>query len=85
MNVRVCAQDIATKALEYRNDSDAVGLGKVCSCVPCSTFSDCSQMATPSNAKVQKTAKFGVFAATGRKNKLIETKFGTQAYTNGLL
>ena len=25
LNVRVCAPDFATKALEYRNDSDAVG------------------------------------------------------------
>jgi len=28
---------------------------------PCSTFSDCCQLATPLNAEVQKTAKIGVF------------------------
>ena len=44
---------------------------------PCSTFSDCCQLATQLNAEVKKTAKIGVFAATGRQNKLIETKFGT--------
>ena len=32
LNVRVCAPDFATKALEYRNDFDTVGQGKVCSC-----------------------------------------------------
>ena len=33
-NVRVCAPDFTMKALEYRNDFDAVGSGKVCSCAP---------------------------------------------------
>ena len=42
---------------------------------PCSTFSDCCQLATPLNAEVQKTAKMGFFASTGRHNKPIETKF----------
>ena len=32
VNVRVCAHDFAKKALEYRNDFDAVGKGKVCNC-----------------------------------------------------
>ena len=30
LNVRDCAPDLAMKALEYRNDFDAVGYGKVC-------------------------------------------------------
>jgi len=34
LNVRVCASDFAMKALEYRNDFDAIGYGKVCSCAP---------------------------------------------------
>jgi len=38
LNVRVCAPDFAMKALEYRNDFDAVGLGKVCSCPPMFNF-----------------------------------------------
>ena len=42
----------------------------------CSTFSDLCQLATPLNAEVQKPAKLGFFAAKGRQNKPIETKFG---------
>jgi len=38
LNVRDCAPDFATKALEYRNDFDAVGYGKVCSCTPVFNF-----------------------------------------------
>jgi len=38
LDVRDCAPDFAMKALEYRNDFDAVGQGKVYSCAPCSTF-----------------------------------------------
>ena len=60
LNVRVCAADFAMKAMEYRNDFNADGYGKVCSCAPCSTFSDCCQLATSLNV-VQKTAKIGVF------------------------
>ena len=52
---------------------------------PCSTFSDCCQLVTPQNAEVQKTSKMGFFVARGRQNKLIETEFGMQAYTAGLL
>ena len=48
---------------------------------PCSTLSDCCQLATPLNAEVQNMAKYGqnwvFFAARGRQNKPIETKFGT--------
>jgi len=43
---------------------------------PCSTFSDCCQLAKPLNSEVQKTAKIVFFAARGRQNKAIETKFG---------
>ena len=32
LNVRVCAHDFAMKALEYRNDFDAVWYRKVCCC-----------------------------------------------------
>ena len=42
----------------------------------CSTFSDCCQLATPLNAAVQKMAKMFFFAARGRQNKPIMTKFG---------
>jgi len=47
LNVRVCMPDFAMKSLEYRNDFDAV-------VHPCSTFSDCGQLATPLNAEIQK-------------------------------
>ena len=40
---------------------------------PCSTFSDCCQLATPLNAEIQKTAKIVFFC----RHKPIETKFGT--------
>ena len=45
----------------------AVGYGKVCSGVvvqPCSTLSDCCQLATTLNAIVQKTAKMVFFSLT---------------------
>jgi len=70
LNVRVCASDFV---LEYRNDFDA----EVCSCAPCSTFSDCRQLAIPLNAEVQKRQNLGFFAARGRQNKPIQSKFGT--------
>jgi len=38
LNVRVCVPDFAVKALEYRNDFDTVGYGKVCSCAPMFNF-----------------------------------------------
>jgi len=38
LNVRDCAPDCAMKALEYRKDFDAVGLGKFCSCAPVFNF-----------------------------------------------
>ena len=44
---------------------------------PCSTFLDRRQVATPQNAKVHKTAKFGGFHSQRTTDyKPIETKFG---------
>ena len=39
------------------NDFDAL----VCSCAPVFYLSDCRQLATPQNAEVQKTEKFGFY------------------------
>jgi len=61
LNVRVCAPDFAMKALEYRNDFDALGRKRFVVVHSCSTFSDCRQLATPLNAEVQKMAKIRVF------------------------
>ena len=38
LNVIDCTPDFATKALEYRNDFDTVGYGKVRSCAPVFNF-----------------------------------------------
>jgi len=38
LNITVYAPDFAMKPLECRNDSDAVGQGKVCSCAPVLNF-----------------------------------------------
>ena len=43
LNVRVCVSDFAMKVLEYRNNSDT----RFAVVHPCSTFSDCCQLATP--------------------------------------
>jgi len=51
LDVKDCAPDFAMKALEYRNNFDAVGYVH-----PCSTFSHCCQLATPLNAR-QKNGK----------------------------
>jgi len=56
----LCDQ-LAMKALEYRNDFDIIDRGRFVVVHPCSTFSDCCQLVTPLNAEVQKTAKLGVF------------------------
>ena len=55
LNVRVCAPDIAMKALEYKNDFDAVG--RLVVVHPCSTFLDFRQLSTSLNAEVQKNGK----------------------------
>ena len=61
----VCAPDFAMKALEYRNDFDAVDRGRFVVVHPCLTFSDCCQLATPLNAEVQKPAKIVFFRNRG--------------------
>jgi len=61
LNVRDCAPDFAMKALEYRNDFIPLDRGTSVVVHPCSTLSDCCQLATTLNAEVQKTAKTGVF------------------------
>jgi len=38
LNVRVCAPDFAMKALEYRDDFDALNRGRFVVVHPCSTF-----------------------------------------------
>ena len=79
LNVKDCAPDLAMKALEYRNDFDTVGYEKVCSCAPVFNFlrfmpiGDITKCRSPKNVK--KRQKLGFFAATGRQNKPIETKF----------
>ena len=61
LNVRVCAPDFAMKALEYRNDFDALDRGRLVDVHPCSTFSDSRQVASL-NAEVQKRQNWGFFA-----------------------
>jgi len=53
LNVSDCAPDFAMKALEYRND-----FGRFVVVHPCSTFSDCCQLATPINTEIQNMAKY---------------------------
>ena len=38
LNIRDCAPDFAMKALQYRNDLDAIAWGKVCSCASVFNF-----------------------------------------------
>ena len=52
------------KALEYRNDFDTLDRGRFVVVHPCSTLSDCCQLATTLNAEVQKIAKIGGFSPT---------------------
>jgi len=54
LNVRDCAPSpcFAMKALEYRNNFDAFGSGKVCSRAPVFNFLTLMRLATPQNAKV---------------------------------
>jgi len=56
----LCA-DFAMKALEYKNDFDAIDRGRFVVVHLCSTFSDCCQLATPLNAEVENMAKIWVF------------------------
>jgi len=86
LNVRVCAPDFAMKALENKNDFDAIGQRKFCSCALVFNFlsllpnGDTTKCLSPNNGK-----NWGFFANRGRQNELIETKFGTLAYTVVLL
>ena len=61
LNVRDCAPDFAMKASGYRNDFDALDRGRFVVVHPCSTLSDCCQLATTLNAEVKKIAKIGGF------------------------
>ena len=59
LKVRDCAPDVSMKALEYRNDFDTVGWGKVCSCAPVFSFlrlpptSDTTKCRRLKNAKIR--------------------------------
>ena len=84
LNVRDCAPDFTMKVLEYRNDFDAAGYGKACSCAPVFNFlrllptgdsRDTTKCRSPKNGKNSGFSNF--FAARGQQNKLTETKFGT--------
>jgi len=76
VNVRDRAHDFAMKSLEYRNDFDAVGQGKVCSCAPVFNFVRLLPIDDNTKCRSQKPAKL-FFANRGRQNKPIDTKFGT--------
>ena len=58
LNVRVCAPDFTMKALEYRNNSDAIGYRKVCSCAPVLNFlrlmtiGDITKCRSPKNREI---------------------------------
>ena len=73
-----CAPDFAMKA-NWSTETILMPLdrGRFAVVHPCSTFSDCCQLATPLNAEIKKTQKLKFFAARGRQNKPIERKFGT--------
>jgi len=62
LNVRDCAPDFVMKALEYRNDIEALDRRKFAVMRPCSTLSDCCHLATTLNAEIQKRQKLGFFA-----------------------
>ena len=61
LSVTSLLNDFARKALEYRNDFDTVGQGKVCSCAPTLTFLCPPPTATPQNAEFQKWQNMGFF------------------------
>jgi len=71
------ACDFAMMLLEYRNGFDIVDRGRFAVVHPGgSTLSACFQLATSQNAVTRKPVKFGIFfAARGRQNILVETKF----------
>ena len=57
LNVRDCAPNFTMKALEYGNDFDAIGQGKVCGCAPVFNFlrllpfGDITKCRNPNNGK----------------------------------
>ena len=61
VNVRVSAHNFAKKALDYSNDFDAAGQGKVCSCASVFNLFRLQPNGDILNAEVQKTAKIGGF------------------------
>jgi len=65
LNVRDCAPDFAMKAVAYRNDFNAMDREKFVVVHPCSTFSDCCQLATTLNAKFQKGQIWGFLPTEG--------------------
>ena len=76
LNVRDCAPDFAMKELDYRNDFHALGYGKVCSCAPVFNFVRWLPIGDNTKCRSPKNGKNCFFAARGRQNKPIETKFG---------
>jgi len=58
-SVRVYAPCFAMKALEYRNNFDAVGSGKVCSRAPVFNFLTLMSTGDTTKCQVQKTVKIG--------------------------
>ena len=75
LNVRDCAPNFAMKALECRNDFHAIGWEKVCSSPHVFNFLRLLPIGNTTKCRSPKMAKIGVFAATGRQNKPIETDF----------
>ena len=61
LNVRDCAPDFAMKALEYRNDFDAVGKGKVCGCAPVFNYVRLLPISDNTKYRSRKAAKIGGF------------------------
>jgi len=61
LNVRDCSPDFAMKALEYKNDFEAVGYGKVYSCAPVFNFLRLLPNGDTTKCRSPKTVKIGVF------------------------
>ena len=64
LNVRDCSPDFAIKALEYRNNFDAVGYGKVCSCAPVFNFVRPLPSGDNTECRNPKNGKIGFFSPT---------------------
>jgi len=61
LNVRDCAPDFAMKSLSTETILIPLDRARFVVVHPCSTFSDCCQLATPLNVEVQKWQKNGGF------------------------